>query len=79
MSKEISSEKELLKIGERLRALRKAKGFSNPDKFAWANGLDRSQYGKYEAGRTNLTINSLVKILNCLDLTLEDFFASKPD
>ena len=70
----MSSEDELLKIGQRLRELRKSKGYSNPDKFAYKFELNRSQYGKYEAGRTNITVATLINILNCLDTTLEEFF-----
>ena len=68
------SEKELKKIGQRIKNLRKAKGFTNPDKFSYEHGLNRSQYGKYEAGSTNLTIGTLITILNCFNITLSEFF-----
>ena len=73
----VDSEKELRKIGARLRGLRKAKGYSNPDKFAYDHELNRSQYGKYEAGSTNITIGSLVNILNIFGITLEEFFGEE--
>ncbi len=73
----IDSEKELRKIGARLRGLRKAIGYSNPDKFAYDHELNRSQYGKYEAGSTNITIGSLVNILNIFGVTLEEFFGEE--
>jgi transcriptional regulator with XRE-family HTH domain len=68
------TEKELKKIGMRLKGLRKAKGYSNPDKFAYEHNLNRSQYGKYEAGTTNITIATLINILNHFDMALNDFF-----
>ena len=68
------SEKELKKIGLRLKGLRKAKGYSNPDKFAYEHNLNRSQYGKYEAGTTNITIGTLITILNNYGMTLSMFF-----
>lgn len=75
----LDPEKELRKIGARLRQLRKAKGYSNPDKFAYDHNLNRSQYGKYEAGRTNMTVGTLVGILNCFGVTLEAFFEDEDD
>lgn len=68
------TEKELLKIGNKLKKLRKAKGYSSPDKFAYDHDLNRSQYGKYEAGRNNITIATLLKIITHFELTLEEFF-----
>jgi len=73
----MDSEAELRKIGAKLRTLRKAKGYSNPDKFAYDHDLNRSQYGKYEAGRTNITIGTLVTLLNCHGMTLEQFFCDE--
>lgn len=76
--KEIT-EKELIKIGKRLRSLRKEKGYSSPDKFAYDHGLNRSQYGKYEAGRTNMTISTLISIIKHFGLKLDDFFLKEID
>jgi transcriptional regulator with XRE-family HTH domain len=70
----LTSEKELKKIGLRLKNLRKSSGYTSPDKFSYENNLNRSQYGKYEAGSTNITIGSLVNILNCFGISLSDFF-----
>lgn len=71
---QLTSEKELKKIGLRLKGLRKSKGFSSPDKFSYENNLNRSQYGKYEAGTTNITIATLINILNCFGVSLSEFF-----
>ena len=73
------TEKELKKIGIRLKGLRKAKGYSNPDKFAYEHNLNRSQYGKYEAGATNITVGTLVAILNNFGVTLSGFFNEEYD
>jgi len=71
---EIDTKEELKKIGERLRKIRKEKGYSSPDKFAYEHNINRSQYGKYEAGSEDLRISSLIKVLNKLGLTIEEFF-----
>jgi len=70
----LTSEKELKKIGLRLKKLRKSAGYTSPDKFSYDNNLNRSQYGKYEAGSANITIGTLINILNCFGVSLSEFF-----
>lgn len=70
----LTSEKELKKVGLRLRSLRKSARYSSPDKFSYDNNLNRSQYGKYEAGSANITIGTLINILNCFGVSLSEFF-----
>ena len=72
----MEAEKEIKKIGIRLKNLRKEAGYSNPDKFAYENNLNRSQYGKYEAGTSNPTIKTLITILNIHNISLSQFFDS---
>ena len=73
------NEKALKKIGSRPRGLRKAKGYSSPDKFAYEHNLNRSQYGKYEAGNTNLTIGTLISIIDKFEIGLSEFFNEEFD
>lgn len=61
------------KIGARLKALRKAKGYDNYEKFANAHDLPRARYGKYERG-VNLNMGTLLKILRAMEISLKDFF-----
>lgn len=70
----LTSENELKKIGLRLKNLRKSKGYTSPDKFSYEHNLNRSQYGKYEAGSANITIGTLINILNCFGVSLTEFF-----
>lgn len=70
----LTNEKELKKIGLRLKSLRKSAGYTSPDKFSYENNLNRSQYGKYEAGSANITIGTLIGILNCFGVSLSEFF-----
>lgn len=63
----------LKKIGERLKYYRKKAGYTNYEYFAYEHDISRPQYGKYEAG-ANIQLNTLMKILNALDVTLEEFF-----
>lgn len=65
---------DIKKIGLRLKQLRKERGFSNSDDFTYKYQLNRSQYGKYEAGSEDLRLSSLIKILEKLDIGLSEFF-----
>ena len=72
---DVDPKEELKKIGERLKKIRKERGYSSPDKFAYEHNINRSQYGKYEAGSEDLRISSLIKVLNKLGLSLKEFFS----
>ncbi len=65
----------LKKIGERIKALRKAKGHKSSEKFAFQHDLDRAQFGKYERGQVDMQISSLVKTLIALDVDIQEFFS----
>lgn len=66
----------LKKIGLRLTDLRKQKGYTSHEDFAYDNEIPRVQYWRIEKGQTNLTMKSLIKILAIHKLTLEEFFNS---
>ncbi len=64
----------IYKIGRRLKALRKQKGYSNYEDFANRHNINRSQYGRYENGE-NLRLSSLEKVLDALGVTIKEFFS----
>lgn len=64
---------ELNKVGDKLRKLRIAKGYTNCENFAFDNELNRANYGRYEKG-ANIRLSTLIVILKCHNLTLEEFF-----
>lgn len=66
-------ERRLSQLGERLRYYRKLRGYSNYEHLAYDVGISRSQYGKYEIGG-NIKFTTLCKILNHLNVSLEEFF-----
>ena len=67
---------ELLKvIGRKLIKKRKELGYKNGDDFAYDSGINRSQYGKYEAGSQDMRLSTLVKTVNSLGFTIEEFFS----
>ena len=63
----------LKKVGERLKYYRKKAGYTNSEYFAYEHEFSRPQYGKYEAG-ANIQLNTLMKILKALNVSLEEFF-----
>lgn len=67
------------KIGQKLKKTRKDLGYANADDFAYDKGINRSQYGKYEAGSQDMRLSSLVKIVNSMGLTFEQFFSQPLD
>ncbi len=67
------NEKRLIKIGERLRELRKKAGYKSYENFSFDNELNRVQYGRMERG-ANITLASLLKVLDIHKLSLEEFF-----
>ena len=70
--KEIQSP-ELIAIAERLRQLRKDKGYKNYEHIAFELGMSRSAYWRLETG-ANFELKTLIKICTLLGVTLEDFF-----
>jgi hypothetical protein len=53
--------------------LRKAKGYTSYESFAFDHEFPRAQYWRVETGRHNLTLRTLTKLLVIHNLTLEDF------
>lgn len=64
----------LQRIGIRLTELRKQKGYSSHEDFAYDYDLPRVQYWRIEKGKANLTLKSLYRILAIHKLTVEEFF-----
>lgn len=68
---------DLMKIvGERLRNIRKEKGYSQ-DELAHLAGLHFTYLGKIERTEKNVTIESLEKVTSALGISLEELFRSK--
>jgi transcriptional regulator with XRE-family HTH domain len=69
----VDKEEFLIKVGERMKEIRKSKGWENQEKFAWEKEVGRSQYGKYERGE-DMRLTSLNKVITALDVTVFEFF-----
>lgn len=63
----------LIKIGRRIRELRKEKGFSQ-ESFAYEVGLDRTYMGSVERGERNIAALNLIKIAKTLKVEVGSLF-----
>jgi transcriptional regulator with XRE-family HTH domain len=61
------------KLGFRIKALRKEKGYYQ-EKFASLCGLHRTYIGCLERGERNITIANIQKISNSLNISLSNLF-----
>lgn len=64
---------ELLALSDRLKELRKEKGYANYEHIAFELGMSRSAYWRLESGE-NFSIKTLVKVCKLLEVTMEEFF-----
>lgn len=63
----------LIKLGKRIRELRKARGLSQ-EMLANEAGVDRSYMGNIERGENNPTVTSIVKIAKGLKVEVGELF-----
>lgn len=68
-------QKILEEIGEKLRDLRKKKGYTSAETFAYDYDLPRVHYWRIERGKVNMTIQSLQRLLSIHKISFEDFFS----
>lgn len=61
------------KVGERVRELRLSYGISQ-EKLALKAEIDRTYLASVEAGKRNISIVNLEKLVNALEVTFEEFF-----
>jgi transcriptional regulator with XRE-family HTH domain len=75
MPKKEETDKRLILIAEKIKQLRKSSNYTSYEDFALENDLDRKQYWRVENG-SNITIKTLVKILDIHKISLKTFFNS---
>lgn len=67
------NQEELKAIANRLKELRKSKGYSYYEHIAFDLEMSRSAYWRLETG-VNFELKTLIKICRLLDVSLEEFF-----
>jgi transcriptional regulator with XRE-family HTH domain len=76
MTERVITDKRILKVANRLKKLRISKGYTSYENFALDHDLPRMQYWRMERG-ANFRIESLLKILEIYNLSLEEFFSKE--
>ena len=71
---ELDTEEQLLKLGQRIKALRIKRGYTSYEYFAYDHNFSRAQFGRYEQGQ-DLRYSSLVRIVNAFGMSLQEFFS----
>jgi transcriptional regulator with XRE-family HTH domain len=64
----------LKEIALKIKDLRKSRGCKSYETFALDHNLDRKQYWRVENG-SNITLATLLKILDIHQISLQDFFS----
>lgn len=62
-------------IAQKIKQLRIDAGYSSAENFAYDKGENRVQYWRVESG-ANITLNTLLRILDHHKISLADFFNS---
>jgi len=70
----LTTKEALKKLGKRIKQLRIQKGYTSYEYFAYDHDISRAQFGRYENGE-DLRFSSLLKVVNALDISLEEFFS----
>ncbi|MDR1937286.1 MAG: helix-turn-helix domain-containing protein [Tannerellaceae bacterium] len=74
----MKNDKYLIKLGNRIRELRKGKGLSQ-EQLALNAEVDRSYIGGIERGERNVSFLTLVKIAICLECDIAEFTKGIPN
>ena len=75
MKRLTKAEKKVLELmGKKLKEMRVKKGYTSYETFAFDNEINRMQYWRMEKGLSNMSIATLLRVLEVHKMTLKDFF-----
>ena len=63
------------RVARRIKSVRQLKGYSSYEAFAYQHDISRSQMNRYENGKGDLRLESLLKVIRALDMTPAEFFS----
>lgn len=69
----MDTRKDRLRFGQRVRERREEQGLSQR-KLALMIGMDNTYLGRIEAGRCNLSIDTMSRIASALDVEIRELF-----
>jgi len=64
-----------IQFGERVRQLRKKQGLSQ-EALAFKAEIDRTYMTSVENGKRNVSVQNIEKIINALEISIQDFFST---
>lgn len=64
-------------VGNRIKYLRRQAGLSQ-EKFALKADIDRTYLAGIESGKRNMTLMSLERIVNALEMSMKEFWDFEP-
>lgn len=73
-SSEQEIQSKIKEISQKVKDLRKQKGYTSYETFAFENDINRVQYWRIESGQ-NITLKTLIKVLAIHKVTLKEFFS----
>lgn len=59
-------------IGQRIREIRLAKGYTSYKTFALEHDIEPRQYFRYEAGEANFKIETLIRLAKCFEMSVQE-------
>jgi len=74
MAKSKNKPKEILNLAKRIKQLRKEKGYTSQETFAYDNEYTLSYYSRVERGE-DIRFSSLIRLCKALDVDLKTFFS----
>jgi transcriptional regulator with XRE-family HTH domain len=63
------------KIAERIKSVRRSRGYVSYEKFAHEHDISRSQINRYENLKGDMYVESLLKVIHALGMTPAEFFS----
>jgi transcriptional regulator with XRE-family HTH domain len=66
-------------IAARIRGVRKQKGYASYEVFAYESNISRSQIFRYENGKGDMRVITLLKIIKALGMSPAEFFSPEFD
>lgn len=65
-------------FGKTIKKIREGTGLSQ-EKFALSIGMDRTYYASVEAGKRNISLKNIYKIVNGFNLSISELFSVMED
>lgn len=73
MKKELSPQEVITALGNNIKKIRLSKGLT-ARYVADKSEMDENNYSRYEKGKVNLSIDTLVRISNALEVDIKELF-----